>query len=460
MDAKPILFKDEYDCFDDDVFGDLDNYEEEERKRNEEYFNSCLKKYDLTYEQVPAFFEEYNERVERLLERISCPCRHRIAVCNALCDYLDDHEPDEDDYFLWSLCLNDNSHLLFDAKSNSRFQQYEVLRWFFYLLDSIEDTRYIYVNQKKAADKFGDLISDISFSNEEVGKIDLPAVKTVIKKYNIDGICFESNLQNLTDRICHSKTLYTLAPLVYYAALMRYTKKMTDSQDYKMNFHNALRRMEYQINQNNGKNIDKFYEHVNLFYELSQTLCSNDEQKFLCYAGFSAISNICECSLMNWGYMSYLRPLELQLKDRVFTGFINGLKDNPCFIESTVSMSDIWRFEEYDNTLPRSRKILGKIRTFIYGNLEICNEYLELIRHSRTSECVPIVYKVINGSGIDLSGFDPRMYALVQAVVMEEIMDCMCYRTNYRLISFMNCFDKILFLSENKEDEYNGNETY
>ena len=29
MDAKPILFKDEYDCFDDDVFGDLDNYEEE-----------------------------------------------------------------------------------------------------------------------------------------------------------------------------------------------------------------------------------------------------------------------------------------------------------------------------------------------------------------------------------------------------------------------------------------------
>ena len=152
MDAKPILFTDEYDCFDDDVFGDLDNYEEEERKRNEEYFNSCLKKYSLTYEQVPAFFEEYNERVERLLERISCPCHHRIAVSNALCDYLDDHEPDEDDYFLWSLCLNDNSHLLFDAKSNSRFQQYEVLRWFFYLLDSIEDTRYIYVNQKKAAE--------------------------------------------------------------------------------------------------------------------------------------------------------------------------------------------------------------------------------------------------------------------------------------------------------------------
>lgn len=221
-----------------------------------------------------------------------------------------------------------------------------------------------------------------------------------------------------------------------------------------------MRRMEYQINQNNGKNIDKFYEHVNLFYELSQTLCSNDEQKFLSYAGFSAISNICEFSLMNWGYMTYLRPLELQLKDRVFTGFINGLKDNPCFIESTVSMSDIWRFEEYDNTLPGRKKILGKIRAYIYGDLEICNEYLELIRHSCTSECVPIVYKVINGSGIDLSGFDPRMYALVQAVVMEEIMDCICYRTNYRLIGFMNCFDKILFLSENKEDEYNGNETY
>ena len=83
------------------------------------------------------------------------------------------------------------------------------------------------------------MISDISFSGEEVGKINLPAVKAVIKKYNIDGICFESNLRNLTDRICHSKTLYTLAPLVYYAALMRYTKKMTDSQDYKMNFPTA-----------------------------------------------------------------------------------------------------------------------------------------------------------------------------------------------------------------------------
>jgi len=168
MEVKPILFANDYDHYD-DVFGDLDQYEEEEKKKKEEYFENSLKKYDLDYCSVADFFEQYNKKVEELCEHISCPCRHRIAVSNALCDYLDDHEPDEDIYFLWQLCVNDDDHVLFDSE-HKFFEDNDIYRWLFRLLDCIDSTKYIYVNQVKALKQYDELISDISFSDNPVGK--------------------------------------------------------------------------------------------------------------------------------------------------------------------------------------------------------------------------------------------------------------------------------------------------
>lgn len=456
MEVKPILFANDYDHYD-DVFGDLDQYEEEEKKKKEEYFENSLKKYGLDYCSVADFFEQYNKKVEELCEHISCPCRHRIAVSNALCDYLDDHEPDEDIYFLWQLCVNDDDHVLFDSE-HKFFEDNDIYRWLFRLLDCIDSTKYIYVNQVKALKQYDELISDISFSDNPVGQINLSKVKCAIKPYKIKGVCFDSNLKNITERICRSESLFRLAPLVLYVALMRYTKKMVDTQDFNLNFKNALQRKEYRIDQDNGKNIDNFREHINIFLDLCKVLCTDDESEFLCYAGFSQISNICECTLIIWSYMDWLRPLKIQLENRRFVGFIHGLNDNPCYSDNAVAFMDMMRFEEYDNTLSRNKRMLPKIRGYILEHSEIGDEYLKLIREGCTSKCVSLVNKVISGSGIDINSFDNRMYSLVQAVVMEEIMEYISVKTQYRLIGCMNSFDKLLFTDEKQEDDKYGNE--
>lgn len=447
MFTNPILFKDDYDdYYDDDYFEEDDEeFEGNLKKEQKKFWDDSLKKYHLKFTEVPAFYDRYKKRMTEYMKRIGCSCLHRVTVSNALCDYLENHEPDREDYFFWRVCLYDDNYVFFGADEDKDFDKQDILMWFFKLLNEIECSEKIYANQKKAREEYTLLMSEIVFSEEPVGEIDLQKVKSAVLPYEISGECFEDNLENLTDRICHSPNLFKIAPLVFYVALMRYTKKMTDSQDYKMNFSKALRRFEYGIDKDNGKNIDNFYLHISLFLDLCDTLCPDEENRYLCYSGFNAITNICECPLIYWDDFGPLTPQEYRLRDMYFSGFAGGDSENPCNVESTVAYIDLMRYEEYDDRLPKKKKFLGKIRDYINGNPHLCRDYIRLIDEKRTEECIPIVNEVINESGIDLEGCGVRMQALLQAIIIKELMECICVRVRDRLVGLMGRFDKIIF---------------
>ena len=134
-----------------------------------------------------------------------------------------------------------------------------------------------------------------------------------------------------------------------------------------------------------------------------------------------------------------------------FSGFARGDGENPCNLDSTVAYVDLLRYEEYDDRLPKNKKFLGKIRDYIRKNPHLCKDYIRLIDEERTEECIPIVNEVINESGIDLGDCNVRMQALLQAIVVKELMECICEMTKYRLIGLLESFDDIIF--ENIKEE-------
>lgn len=446
-----ILFKNE----DDELVKELrdsyletfgETYEESEareKKEREDYWKASLEKYHLRVTEVPAFYEKYKKRLTDYMKRIGCSCCQRVAVSNAMCDYLECHEPDEEDHFFWKVCMCDYEHMLFHEHEG--YERQDVYRWFFRLLDRMETVENIYIHQKNSDSEYARLMSEIVFNDEPVGEIDLDKVKLAVMSHGIDGECFDNNLKRLAERICLSPGLFKTAPLVFYASLMRYTKKMTDTQDYTMNFPKAMRRIEYSIDKDNGKNVNKFREHLELFYDLCDALCSCEEDRHLCYAGFRAITNISECQLIYWGELDELRPLEAQIDHWGFEGFADKSLDNPCYSENTVALIDLMQYEDYDKTLPNNKKFLGKIRSFIINDPKAYKDYIKLIQENRTEECIPIVNRILTGSEIDMSDCSVRMNALLQAIVVEELMNCISTVTKYRLLSFMGFFDDIIF---------------
>ncbi|MCM1524899.1 MAG: hypothetical protein NC120_10630 [Ruminococcus sp.] len=443
MALKSILFKNEWDLDTDGAFDDDDDdYWEELKREQEQFWDDSLKKYGLKFTDVPAFFEGYKKRLEEYMKRIGCSCRHRVTVSNGLCDYLEEHEPDEEDYFFWQVCMFDDDHILFD--DDKEHEKQDIYRWFFGLLDRMERAEKIYINQKKSAEEYVRLASEIEFLSEPVGEIDMGKVKAVLLEYKFSGECFEDNLEKLADRICRSPSLYKIAPLVFYAALTRYTKKMTDVQDYKMNFTAALRRIEYSVKKNNGKNVTNFGKHIDLFVDLCNALCPDEENRNLCYGGFNIITNIGECDIIFGGRMGMLRPLKNYLNEGDFGGFPHGDADNPCNIESMVADIDLIQYEKYDKQLPKSKKFLGKLQQYIIEHGNVVWDYIDLIDEGRTEECIPIVSEIINGSQIAFDDCSVRMQALLQAIVVKELMTCISEVTRGRLVDMMGKFDRFI----------------
>ena len=103
------------------------------------------------------------------------------------------------------------------------------------------------------------------------------------------------------------------------------------------------------------------------------------------------------------------------------------------------------QYEDYDKTLPTNKKFLGKIRNYIINNPQAYKNYIKLIQEDRTEECISIVNRILTGSEIDMNDCSVRMNALLQAIVVEELMNCISTVTKYRLLSFIGYFDDIIF---------------
>ena len=112
---------------------------------------------------------------------------------------------------------------------------------YFLLTDEAEMRMRSHREQTAARNRFRQIISHITYSVEAVGELDFRRLQKVVFDLGFKGDALENNLKMLTDVITHSPELFEIAPVIYYSALMRNTKKMQSKEDYEPNINALLR---------------------------------------------------------------------------------------------------------------------------------------------------------------------------------------------------------------------------
>ena len=377
--------------YEDYIFNDYADIEAEES------FEDILEKYGTELDEARKMYAEFMEWYEGMLERTGAVSRHKASVCLDLIKYAESRPAHEDIIKLWCVCVSEENDFLFVPEGDERCE----LAGFLRLKADIEDYSRRIGSEKQLRESFRQTAGNISFCSEPVEKAD---ISRLYHAFCIDGGLkgpyLKDNLEYVNEMICRSPELVRLAPLVYYSLFSRYRKKLLDTMGYEPNFGKLLRRMEYVIDTDNGKNIDTFGEHTAI-YRCACCFCGNNFDKALCDAGFGEMSNIVQCRIVaEENFDGIVLPLKDELAGKYFTAFPRGLDENPVFLNTETQLEELIRFEQTDEDRIGSLKITPKIRKYLEQHHEISHKYTDLIRAGRQSECMPLVFEVVDNSGV------------------------------------------------------------
>ncbi len=167
---------------------------------------------------------------------------------------------------------------------------------------------------------------------------------------------------------------------------------------------------------------------------------------------FACMSNLCENDDLPWeDFPNFKRPFEYELNARYFSCFPNGLADNPIFSANDINIDDMTDYEEfYEAKLPPKCRAADRAKKYISENEDISERYLALIANNETDKCMRLIYDVIERSDIDPSFIKPDMSTLVNAVIMEKVMEDVSLRMKKQLLEL------IPFLREKIKGEINN----
>ena len=420
-------FYDEYDDFEDEDF-------------DVESFESRIERYGLTANELRSSYSDFTEWYRKMLDRIKAENSQKAVACTVLLQHIEQNGADDDIIGLWCVYMSENSNFLFDrdGENDMQYKLYNYME----LKNDIDEFFYRIKNEDRLKKEFSDLIENISFSNDFSGGSDIRRLyHTFSIDVGLDGECLEDNLNYISGLVNCSKELSRITPLIYYSMFSRYRKKLLESRDYEPNFKNVLRHMDYAISEDNGKNIDTFYEHLQIYTLICKCLDESSYNKYFCDTGFSVMSNIPECDLIKWtDFPEFIRPLKNELEYNYFSCFPEGYFDNPVFVGADVHPDDMDNFEYFDKEKPKPIRILDKIRPYISGHPDIADRYIELLKTGETKKCMPFVLEVLNNSGVDTRFIDPDIMDIVNAFIMQEIMTFIDDRIKKSMIGVMQKF--------------------
>lgn len=382
-----------------------------------ESFEERLKRYNITLLELRRKYADFAEWYGEMINRIGAECKQKAVVCRALCRYIREHGFDDDIIKLWCICVSEyyDYVIAYDFDNDEQ----SILFNFLTLESDMQDFMYRIKNEDAVLDKFNELVSSIQLGDKPVGNIDSKRIYHELSlKMGINGPELEANLENAAADICRSPQLYKLAPLVFYSLLKRQEKRMTDTSGYEPNYKALFNVMVRCIDRDNGKNISAINSHIDM-YKFFKQIFRGQFDEYLCDMGFSAISNISQCSLVSFDGIT--RPLYYQLRDECFTVFPNGLLDNPVVVGADVHHDDVANYQYYDDRLPPKYRILGKVRRYIAENEQLSEDYISLIINGKTDNCMPIVLSIFSGADIGGSVRKPELMDVIYAVIMDEL---------------------------------------
>ena len=421
-----------------DFYDEYDDLEDE--KFETESFESRIERYGLTANELRKSYSDFTEWYQKMLDRIKPENSHKAVACTAFLRYIEQNGADDDIIGLWCVYMSENSDFIFDTDSENDMQ-YKLYNYM-ELKNDIERSFYRIKNEDRLKKEFSELVENISFSNDFSGGSDIKRLYHVFSiDVGLDGECLEDNLNYISGQVNHSKELSRISPLVYYRMFTHYRKKFLESRDFEPNFKNVLRQMDYAITEDNGKNIDTFYEHLQIYTLICHCLDESTYNKYFCDVGFSVMSNIPECDLIPWeDFPEFTRPLKNELEYNYFSCFTLGLSENPVLVGADVHQDDIVNFEYFDEEKPKLIRIFEKIRPYISGHPDIADRYIELLKTGETKKCMPLVLDVLNNFGVDAKFIDPNIMDIVNAVIMQEIMEFIDDRIKKNMIGTMKKF--------------------
>lgn len=309
--------------YDDDLFfDDFDNEEE------------------LPTPKIRTDYSEFMMWFEAMKKRLDISKMQKALFCRRLCTALK-NDCGEDMKRLWCLCLSEHSDFLFDRQGDTNDTDYAEYRSFNFamLIEDIEGYMRRLENESANVLEFMRLAENITFQKEPLTEIKADSLASAMTEvYGISGENYKDNMRKICGKISCSPELSKIVPNVLYSLFMRYRKKLTDNEDFLPNFKSALRKMNYIIDIDNGKNQAVYEEHLDVYENLCA--CFENCDKSLCDAGFSCMSNLCENEILPWeDYPDFERPIETELLQKYFTCFPGGLDDKrdiPLVSEATA----------------------------------------------------------------------------------------------------------------------------
>lgn len=417
----------DYDLADDNEFEEVKDFED------------FLKEIGKTEKQVRQEYSEFMLWFEAMRQRLGVKNIQKALFCRRVCNALK-NEYSKDFARLWCLCLSEYSDFLFEKQeelSDKDYMEYRIGRCALLSAD-IDSFMKRLGNETETGEKFMRLRENISYSEETFLKIDFEDFYTfVVDGVGLDGKFFKDNLSYVCEKISHSKELSEIAPNIFYALFIRYPQKLSNAEGFMPKFKSVTCFKEYKIGENNGKNQYNYWEHIVIYQGMCDYFQNCD--RALCDAGFACMSNLFENENFNWHEFPLLkRPVALELRDKYFSCFPNGLEDNPVFTANDIHVSDMTAFEDfYDAKLAPKARIICHVREYLANCNEPAEQYISLLEKGESDKCMKIIHDIIEKSEVDPEFIKPEMSDVVNAVIMEETLENISDRVKAEMMDLL-----------------------
>ena len=405
---------------DHDEFDDI--YDDDEDLEDIPDIDDLLESHNMNIETADAECKKYISEFDDLVKRIGCSVKDKFNICEKTAELLEKGKIKKDDLALCYAMLSVFSDILFKEESDDEVRIASYLK----LTDEAEMRMRYYKEQEEARSRFRKLCSKINRSETPVGEIDFRKLQRSVYNLGFRGEQLENNLRVLTEIIVHSKELYGIAPLIYYSALMRNTNKMQSKADYEPNIKALLKREEYGIDSDNGKNINTMSRHINVISGLTNDI--GGDNVWLQLIGFDEICNIMQCELIDWDDMKDLRPVRVQMEEDAFSVFVNGAADNPFYTNFDEYLDEMTELESIHS------KITESINRYICSHQDVIEKYEDMLKNDTSEKCMPLINEVINGSDIDITGISANKIPSVYCYIMRSVMEGVSEHMHQRLI--------------------------
>ena len=262
------------------------DYEEFDRMVDEaESLDELLNRKGITKERALQAADTYKNSVINAI-KIACPdTAHKALIIDKICNRINCGDTEK----LKLLCdvAADTGLLFGDYDEEDTILKWAGSKELFEALFSLIETR------KEKVSRYREIANCTAKKKEEIGGSEAVFNLLVANGYAEDCenlSILKDNLSAVENAIGSLKGFDEIAPFVYFQLLVRNANKMLSKEDYSFNPKSIFIYKSYVIDNDNGKNFDRYTDYCTLYADLCDLFPKCDKE--LCDVCFLLTSNL------------------------------------------------------------------------------------------------------------------------------------------------------------------------